>query len=58
MAPSEFFKAPSTSVWTPEQEAKRIFVRISFSLPPQDEMEEGAKRMGRALAREWGLEQA
>lgn len=56
MAPSEMFKAPSTTVWTKEEEAKRIFVRISFSLPPADEMEEGARRMGRALAREWGCD--
>ncbi|WWC92019.1 uncharacterized protein L201_006973 [Kwoniella dendrophila CBS 6074] len=55
MAPSEFFKAPSISSWSKEEEAKRSFVRISFSLPPQDEMEEGCKRMGRALAKEWNV---
>ncbi|OCF32127.1 aromatic amino acid aminotransferase I [Kwoniella heveanensis BCC8398] len=55
MCPSEYFKAPSTTQWTKEEEAKRIFVRLSFSLPPQEEMEEGIKRMGRALAKEWRL---
>ncbi|KAK8853500.1 hypothetical protein IAR55_004207 [Kwoniella newhampshirensis] len=57
MAPSEFFKAPSLAKWTREEEAKRIYVRISFSLPPPEEMEEGAKRMGKALAKQWGVEQ-
>ncbi|WVR07874.1 hypothetical protein IAU60_004917 [Kwoniella sp. DSM 27419] len=55
MVPSEAFKCPSDMVWSREDEARRIFVRISFSLPPMDEMEEGAKRMGRALAKEWQL---
>ncbi|WWC64900.1 uncharacterized protein I303_107514 [Kwoniella dejecticola CBS 10117] len=55
MAPSEFFKAPSISTWTKEEEAKRNFVRISFSLPPPEQMEEGCRRMGRALAKEWKL---
>ncbi|WVQ74183.1 hypothetical protein IAR50_003777 [Cryptococcus sp. DSM 104548] len=67
MAPSHFFKAPSLSKYIPcsshnddktskeEEEAKNIFVRMSFSLPEEAEMEEGVQRMGRALRREWGL---
>ncbi|TYJ54193.1 hypothetical protein B9479_005119 [Cryptococcus floricola] len=55
MAPSHFFKAPSDKVWTREEEAERIFVRLSFSLPEDEEMEEGVKRMARALKKEWGL---
>jgi aromatic amino acid aminotransferase I len=55
MCPSIYFKAPSTQKWTREQEAKRIFVRISYSLPPPEEMEEGTRRMAAALKAEWGL---
>jgi aromatic amino acid aminotransferase I len=58
VAPSEYFKAPSLAVWSLEEEAKRIFVRVSFALPLEEEMEEGAKRLGRALNREWKLEGA
>ena len=55
MCPSIYFKAPSTQKWTADEEARRIFVRISYSLPPPEEMEEGTKRMGAALKAEWGL---
>jgi aromatic amino acid aminotransferase I len=55
MCPSIYFKAPSLQKWTREQEARRIFVRISYSLPPPDEMEEGTRRMGEAMKAEWGL---
>lgn len=55
MCPSVYFKAPSLTQWTREEEAKRIFVRLSYSLPPKEEMEEGCKRMGRAMKAEWGL---
>ena len=55
MCPSIYFKAPSTTKWTKEQEARRIFVRISYSLPPPEEMEEGTRRMGEAMKAEWGL---
>ena len=55
MCPSIYFKAPSTKVWTKEDEARRIFVRISYSLPPPEDMEEGCRRMGKALREEWGL---
>ncbi|WWD19930.1 hypothetical protein CI109_104402 [Kwoniella shandongensis] len=55
IAPSEYFRAPSLSKWSRDEEAKRIYVRISFALPPPKEMEEGAKRMGRALAKEWQI---
>jgi aromatic amino acid aminotransferase I len=54
VAPSVYFKAPSTTMFNSEEEARNIFVRLSFSLPPPEQMEEGAKRMGRALAAEWG----
>ncbi|GFZ52212.1 hypothetical protein JCM24511_09985 [Saitozyma sp. JCM 24511] len=53
VAPSVYFKAPSTTTFNSEEEARNIFVRLSFSLPPPEQMEEGAKRMGRALAAEW-----
>ena len=55
MCPSIYFKAPSTTKWTKEEEARRIFVRISYSLPPPEEMEEGTRRMGEAMKAEWGL---
>ncbi|WVQ85764.1 hypothetical protein IAT38_007931 [Cryptococcus sp. DSM 104549] len=54
-APSAYFKAPSTQTLTKEEEAKNIFVRLSFSLPTPEDMEEGAIRMAKALKREWKL---
>ncbi|KAK8869750.1 hypothetical protein IAR55_000318 [Kwoniella newhampshirensis] len=56
-APSSYFKTPGGPEWSREEEAKRIFVRLSFSLPTPEEMEEGIKRMARGLKKEWGLEQ-
>ncbi|KAK4686426.1 hypothetical protein P7C73_g3702, partial [Tremellales sp. Uapishka_1] len=53
VAPSVYFKAPGGKQWTKEEEAKRIYLRISFSLPPPDVMEEGVKRMAAGLKKEW-----
>ncbi|WVQ78337.1 hypothetical protein IAT38_000422 [Cryptococcus sp. DSM 104549] len=55
VAPSVYFKTPGGPEWSKEEEAKRIFLRLSFSLQTFDEMEEGIKRLGRGLRREWGL---
>lgn len=51
--PSVYFKAPSFA--PAEDGAKKTFMRISFALPPPDEMEEGVRRMAVALSREWRL---
>ena len=55
VAPSVYFKAPSIKAWTKEEEAERMFLRLSFSLPGPEEMEEGVKRLGAALKEEWAL---
>ena len=52
--PSKFFQAPGQK-WTREEEAKRIFLRLSFATATEEEMEEGIKRMGEALKKEWQL---
>ena len=56
VAPSIYFKSPGGPTWTKEEEAGRIFMRLSFSLPSEEEMAEGVKRMGVALRREWKLD--
>ncbi|ORY27886.1 pyridoxal phosphate-dependent transferase [Naematelia encephala] len=56
IVPGHFFKAPQSVVSTREEDAKKVFVRISFSLPPLDRMEEAARRFGKALAEAWGVE--
>jgi aromatic amino acid aminotransferase I len=56
VSPSTYFKAPGGPAWSKEEEAKRIYLRLSFSLPTDDEMEEGAKRMAAGLRKEWQLE--
>lgn len=55
VAPGHFFKAPRVRHMTPEEEASKVFMRLSYALPPLDQMEEGVKRIGRALRREWEL---
>jgi aromatic amino acid aminotransferase I len=55
-APSKLFKAPGGPEWGKEEEADRVFLRLSFSFPAKDEMEEGVKRLGRALRKEWKLD--
>lgn len=55
-APSMYFKAPGERKWTKEQEAKRIFLRLCFATPTTEEMEEGVKRLARALKAEWKME--
>jgi aromatic amino acid aminotransferase I len=53
--PGLYFRAPSLDALTPEEEARKTFFRISFSLPPPDVMKQGVERIGRALARDWRL---
>jgi aromatic amino acid aminotransferase I len=53
--PSTFFKAPGGPERSNEEKVGKMFVRLSFSLPGEKEMEEGVKRMARALKREWAL---
>lgn len=53
VVPSFYFKSPGGQTWTAEEEAKRTFLRLSFALPPPEEMEEGVKRLGEALKLEW-----
>ncbi|GFZ45635.1 hypothetical protein JCM24511_03363 [Saitozyma sp. JCM 24511] len=55
-APSKLFKAPGGPEWSKDEQADRVFVRLSFSFPARDEMEEGVKRLGRALRKEWKLD--
>ena len=54
-APSHYFKAPGGVELSKAEEAKRIFLRLSFSYGSEDEIEEGVKRMSRALTRVWQL---
>lgn len=54
--PSLYFKAPTDKVLTTEEAARNSFLRISFALPPPDDMEEGAKRLAKALKKEWQIE--
>jgi aromatic amino acid aminotransferase I len=55
-APSKLFKAPGGPEWSKDEQADRVFLRLSFSFPAMDEMEEGVKRLGRALRKEWKLD--
>ncbi|ORX39954.1 pyridoxal phosphate-dependent transferase [Kockovaella imperatae] len=52
--PSKFFKAPGKS-WTRDEEAKRIFLRLSFATATEEEITEGVQRIGRALTKEWRI---
>lgn len=52
-APGHFFKAPSVTPTTAEDDAKKMFIRMSYALPPPEDMEEGVKRFSRALRKEW-----
>ena len=53
-APSSFFKVPGKE-WTKEEEAQRMFLRLSFTKETFEVMEEGVRRMGKALRKEWQL---
>jgi aromatic amino acid aminotransferase I len=53
--PGHYFKAPSVTEAPAEEDSKNIFIRMSYSLPPPEEMEEGVKRFSKALTREWKL---
>ena len=52
--PSIYFKAPSLS-GDISRTTSGVYMRLSFSLSPGDEMEEGTIRMGRGLSREFGI---
>lgn len=54
-APSSFFKAPGGRKWTKEEEAKRIFLRVCYATPTMEQLEEGTRRLGRALRTSWRL---
>lgn len=53
--PGLYFRAPSLSPITPEEEARKTFFRLSFSWSTPDVMEEGVKRMARAFNKQWEL---
>ena len=53
--PGLYFRAPSLSELSAEEEAKKSFFRVSFSFCTSDVMEEGVKRIGRALNKDWRL---
>ncbi|EIW69404.1 hypothetical protein TREMEDRAFT_68672 [Tremella mesenterica DSM 1558] len=53
-AQSFFFKAPGKE-WSKEEEAERVFLRLSFSYPSEEDIEEGVKRLAKGLKKEWGL---
>lgn len=55
VVPSVYFKAPNGPQWTKEEEAKRIFFRMSFAFPPPADIEKGAKRFARALRRQFDV---
>ncbi|RSH94053.1 hypothetical protein EHS25_006707 [Saitozyma podzolica] len=55
-APSKLFKTPGGPEWSKDEQADSVFLRLSFSFPARDEMEEGVKRLGRALRKEWKLD--
>lgn len=55
--PGHLFKTPGGPELGTEEDARKVYLRLSFSLPTEEEMEEGAKRMGRALKEEWGSQQ-
>ena len=55
VAPGHFFESPRVQPMSREEKANKTFMRLSYALPPLDEIEEGVKRMGRALRKEWGL---
>lgn len=54
VAPSIYFKVPGGPEWSKEEEANRIFMRLSFSYPSFEDIEEGVKRLAKGLKREWG----
>jgi DNA-binding transcriptional MocR family regulator len=53
--PGTYFKSPRVAPMTREEEIGKTFIRLSYALPSFEELEEGAKRMGRALRQEWEL---
>lgn len=53
--PGTYFKSPRVTPMTRDEEIGKTFIRLSYALPSLDELEEGAKRMGRALRQEWEL---
>ncbi|KAL7424065.1 hypothetical protein Q5752_001650 [Cryptotrichosporon argae] len=55
LCPSLYFKSPGGASYSKDEEAQRIFLRLCYSLPTPDEMEEGVKRMAAALRKEWQL---
>lgn len=54
-APSSFFKAPGGRQWTKEEDAGRIFFRVCYATPTMEQLEEGTRRLGRALRGSWRL---
>ena len=52
--PSKFFKAPGPK-WSKEEEAHRIFLRLCFANPTEEDIIKGVKNMGHALKEEWKL---
>ncbi len=55
VAPSNFFKSPGGPEWTKDEEAERLFLRLSFSLPGPEDMEEAVKRLGSGIRKEFAL---
>lgn len=55
VAPSHFFKTPGGKRWTKEEESKRMFLRLCYGTATTEQMEEGVKRLARALRVEWQL---
>jgi aromatic amino acid aminotransferase I len=53
--PGRYFRSPRVEPMTREEEVGKTFIRLSYALPSFQELEEGAKRMGRALRQEWEL---
>ncbi|ODN98484.1 aromatic amino acid aminotransferase I [Cryptococcus wingfieldii CBS 7118] len=55
--PSQYFKAGGGIELSKEEEAKRIFLRLSFATADPEQMEEGVKRLAKGLREEWELKE-
>jgi aromatic amino acid aminotransferase I len=53
--PGAFFKAPGGRKWSADEEARRIYLRVCYATPTMADLEEGTRRLGRALRTVWRL---
>jgi aromatic amino acid aminotransferase I len=55
VVPSPLFKSPRGKDWTKDEEARRMYLRLSYAMPSEPDIEEGVKRLAAALKKQWGL---